>query len=87
MPFATNLTILLVAFSITLTGIASTTSLNFALLSDPLRNDSRDAAKAMALVVAGANAFGMTTPIETEHAIAAAGSYAVGIEPRGRGPV
>ena len=39
-PFAANLTVLLVAFSITLTGIASTTSLNFALLNVALLNES-----------------------------------------------
>jgi hypothetical protein len=37
-------------------------------------------ALALALVVADANAFGMITPIETEPVIAAAGSYALGIE-------
>jgi hypothetical protein len=37
-------------------------------------------ALALASVVADANAFGMITPIETEPVIAAAGSYALGIE-------
>ena len=64
----------LVIFSITLTGIASTTSLNFALLNDLLPH-SRDVAKAMAFVVVGGNIFGMIAPIATGYVIAATGSY------------
>jgi MFS family permease len=74
MPFTSNLAVLLVVFSITLTGIASTTSLNFALLNDLLPN-SRDVAKAMAFVVVGGNIFGMIAPIATGYVIAATGSY------------
>lgn len=73
-PFTTNLAVLLVVFSVTLTGIASTTSLNFALLNDLLPN-SRDVAKAMALVVVGGNVFGMVAPIATGYVIDATGSY------------
>jgi MFS family permease len=73
-PFISNLTVLLVVFSITLTGIASTTSLNFALLNDLLPN-SRDVAKAMAFVVVGGNIFGMIAPIATGYVVAASGSY------------
>ncbi|MFM0158363.1 MFS transporter [Paraburkholderia sediminicola] len=73
-PFISNLTVLLVVFSITLTGIASTTSLNFALLNDLLPN-SRDVAKAMAFVVVGGNIFGMVAPIATGYVVAATGSY------------
>ncbi|AME26830.1 MFS transporter [Burkholderia sp. PAMC 26561] len=73
-PFTSNLVVLLVVFSITLTGIASTTSLNFALLNDLLPN-SRDVAKAMAFVVVGGNIFGMIAPIATGYVIAATGSY------------
>jgi MFS family permease len=73
-PFISNLTVLLVVFSITLTGIASTTSLNFALLNDLLPN-SRDVAKAMAFVVIGGNIFGMIAPIATGYVVAATGSY------------
>lgn len=73
-PFISNLTALLVVFSITLTGIASTTSLNFALLTDLLPN-SRDVAKAMAFVVVGGNIFGMIAPIATGYVVAATGSY------------
>jgi ACS family glucarate transporter-like MFS transporter len=73
-PFISNLTVLLIVFSVTLTGIASTTSLNFALLNDLLPN-SRDVAKAMAFVVVGGNIFGMIAPIATGYVVAATGSY------------
>ena len=73
-PFTSNLAILLVVFSITLTGIASTTSLNFALLNDLLPN-SRNVAKAMAFVVVGGQVFGMIAPIATGYVIQATGSY------------
>jgi MFS family permease len=73
-PFTSNLYALLLVFSITLTGIASTTSLNFALLNDLLPN-SGDVAKAMAFVVVGGNLFGMIAPIATGYVIASTGSY------------
>jgi ACS family glucarate transporter-like MFS transporter len=73
-PFINSLPVLLVVFSITLTGIASTTSLNFALLNDLLPS-SKDVAKAMAFVVVGGNIFGMVAPIATGYVIAATGSY------------
>ncbi|HIE1650184.1 TPA: MFS transporter [Burkholderia cenocepacia] len=73
-PFTSNLATLLVVFSITLTGIASTTSLNFALLNDLLPS-SRDIAKAMAFVVIGGNVFGMVAPIATGYVINTTGSY------------
>ncbi|KUZ38067.1 MFS transporter [Burkholderia territorii] len=73
-PFTSNLAALLVVFSITLTGIASTTSLNFALLNDLLPS-SRDIAKAMAFVVVGGNIFGMVAPIATGYVVNATGSY------------
>jgi ACS family glucarate transporter-like MFS transporter len=59
---------------VTLTGIASTTSLNFALLIDLLPS-SKDVAKAMAFVVVGGNIFGMIAPIATGYVIDATGSY------------
>ncbi|MBN3723999.1 MFS transporter [Burkholderia sp. Ac-20379] len=73
-PFTENLTALLIVFSITLTGIASTTSLNFALLNDLLPS-SRDVGKAMAFVVVGGNIFGMIAPIATGYVVATTGSY------------
>jgi dipeptide/tripeptide permease len=62
------------ALSITLTGIASTRSRNFALLHDLLPN-SRDVARTMAFVVVGGNIFGMIAPIATGIVIGATGSY------------
>jgi MFS family permease len=73
-PFTSNLLVLLLVFSITLAGIASTTSLNFALLNDLLPS-SRDVAKAMAFVVVGGQIFGMIAPIATGYVIEATGSY------------
>ena len=73
-PFTSNLAVLLIVFSITLTGIASTTSLNYALLND-LLPDSLNVAKAMAFLVIGGNAFGMIAPIATGYVIKATGSY------------
>jgi len=73
-PFTSSLTVLLIVFSITLTGIASTTSLNFALLND-LLPDSRDVAKAIAFIVVGGNVFGMVAPIATGYVINMTGSY------------
>jgi nitrate/nitrite transporter NarK len=73
-PFISSFAGLLLVFSITLAGIASTTSLNFALLNDLLPG-SRDVAKAMAFVVVGGNVFGMIAPIATGYVVAATGSY------------
>lgn len=74
LPFAGSLPQLIALFSITLTGIASTTSLNFALLNDMLP-DSRDVAKATAFVVAGGQVFGMVAPIVTGYVVAGTGGY------------
>lgn len=73
-PFTTDLTLLLVVFSVTLTGIASTTSLNFALMNDLLPS-AKDVGKVMAFVVIGGNIFGMVAPIATGYVIDATGSY------------
>jgi len=73
-PFTTSLGVLLVIFSIALAGIASTTSLNFALLNDVLP-EAKHVAKAMAFVVVGGNVFGMIAPIATGYVIQATGSY------------
>jgi MFS family permease len=73
-PFVHSRLLLLAVLSIALSGIASTTALNFALLSDLLPN-SRDMAKAMAFVVTGGNLFGMVAPIATGYVIASTGSF------------
>lgn len=61
--------------SLSLTGIASTTSLTFSLVND-LLPDPRDIGVAMGFVVVGGNVFGMMAPVVTGYVIAATGSYA-----------
>lgn len=73
-PFIDDLRLLVLVFSITLTGIASTTSLNFSLLND-LMPSGQNVAKAMAFVVVGGNLFGMAAPIVTGYVVANSGSY------------
>ncbi|MCW0323471.1 MFS transporter [Pantoea dispersa] len=73
-PFTSNPTVILIVLSVALTGVASTTSLNFALLNDMLPT-SKDVAKAMAFVVVGGNIFGMIAPIATGYVVQASGSY------------
>ncbi|SDH90897.1 MFS transporter, ACS family, glucarate transporter [Pseudomonas abietaniphila] len=73
-PFADDIAVLVLIFSLTLAGIASTTSLNFSLLNDLLPS-SGDVGRAMAFVVVGGNIFGMLAPIVTGYVITATGSY------------
>jgi MFS family permease len=73
-PVVNNIWLLVILFTISLTGVATTTSLNYALLSDLLPN-SRDVGKAMACLVVGGNLFGLVAPIVTGYVIAATGSY------------
>lgn len=73
-PFTQSSTVLLIIFSVALTGVASTTSMNFALLND-LVPSSGDVAKAMAFVVVGGNAFGMVAPILTGYVVNVSGNY------------
>jgi dipeptide/tripeptide permease len=73
-PMVENLWIILLLITISLAGISSTTSLNWALLNDLLSNP-RDVGKAMGFLVVGGNAFGLCAPIVTGYAIAWTGSY------------
>lgn len=73
-PVAQGITQLVVIFSLTLAGIASTTALNFTLLNDMVPS-SGDVGRAMAFVVVGGNIFGMLAPIVTGYVISATGSY------------
>ncbi|MPQ67957.1 MULTISPECIES: MFS transporter [unclassified Pseudomonas] len=73
-PFADDIALLALIFSLTLAGIASTTSLNFSLLNDLLPS-SGDVGRAMAFVVVGGNIFGMLAPVVTGYVISATGSY------------
>ena len=73
-PFINDIWVILGLIALSLTGIAATTSLNFALLNDLLPNP-RDVGIAMAFVVVGGNLFGLMAPIVTGYVIAATGSY------------
>ena len=73
-PMVDSLWALLVLITISLTGIATTTSLNFALLNDLLPN-AKDVGKAMGFVVVGGNLFGLLAPIVTGYVIQITGSY------------
>lgn len=73
-PFVDDIALLVLIFSLTLAGIASTTSLNFSLLNDLLPS-SGDVGRAMAFVVVGGNVFGMLAPVITGYVISATGSY------------
>ncbi|MNP57794.1 Major Facilitator Superfamily protein [compost metagenome] len=74
MPFADSTATLVLISSLTLAGIASTTSLNFSLLNDLLPS-AGDVGRAMAFVVVGGNLFGMAAPIVTGYVIQATASY------------
>lgn len=73
-PFVNSMTVILLIFALVLTGAATTTSQNFALLNDLLPNGG-DVAKAMAVLVVGGNVFGLFAPIVTGYVVAATGSY------------
>ena len=73
-PFVASVPVLLGLIALSLTGIAATTSLNFALLNDLLPNP-RDVGVAMAFLVVGGNLFGLLAPIVTGYVISATGSY------------
>jgi len=73
-PLIDSVGLILVLISLSLTGIAATTSMNFALLND-LLPDPRNVGLAMAFLVVGGNLFGLMAPIVTGYVIALTGSY------------
>lgn len=73
-PFVTQTWLVLALIAISLTGIAATTSLNFALLNDLLPNP-KDVGVAMAFLVVGGNVFGLLAPIVTGYVIELTGSF------------
>ncbi|HEX4986176.1 MAG TPA: MFS transporter [Burkholderiales bacterium] len=73
-PVVDDIWLLLVLFTISLTGMATAISLNFSLVNDLLRNPE-DSGKAMSILIVGGNAFGIIAPIVTGHVIQATGSY------------
>jgi ACS family glucarate transporter-like MFS transporter len=60
--------------TVSLTGISTAVSLNFALTNDLLRN-SQDAGKVTSILVFGGNIFGVMAPIVTGYVIAGSGGY------------
>lgn len=73
-PHLQNVWLILGLIALSLTGVAATTSLNFALLNDLMPNP-RDVGVAMAFLVVGGNTFGLLAPIVTGYVIAGTGSY------------
>ncbi len=73
-PMVDSVALILVLISLSLTGIAATTSMNFALLND-LLPDPRSVGLAMAFLVMGGNVFGLMAPIVTGYVIDLTGSY------------
>jgi ACS family glucarate transporter-like MFS transporter len=73
-PLVQNIWALVAVFAISLSGIATTTTLDFSLLND-LLVDPRNIGKGMAFVVIGGNLFGMMAPIVTGYVIQITGSY------------
>jgi ACS family glucarate transporter-like MFS transporter len=73
-PFVENIWVILTLFTLSLTGMATAISLNFALVNDLLRNPE-DSGKAMAILIVGGNSFGILAPIVTGYVIKITGSY------------
>ena len=73
-PMVDNIALLLVLFTVSLTGMATSLSMNFSLVNDLLRNPE-DSGKAMAILVVGGNSFGIAAPIVTGYVIQGTGNY------------
>jgi len=74
-PLVDQTWLILVLFTVSLTGISTAISLNLALTNDLLRS-AADAGTATSVTVMGGNLFGVLAPIVTGYVIAASGSYA-----------
>jgi ACS family glucarate transporter-like MFS transporter len=73
-PLVSSVWLILGLITLSLAGLASASSLNFALLNDLLPNP-RDVGVATGFMVVGGNSFGMIAPIATGYVIAMTGSY------------
>jgi ACS family glucarate transporter-like MFS transporter len=73
-PFVNSVWLILGLITLSLTGLASASSLNFALLNDLLPKP-RDVGVATAFMVVGGNSFGVIAPIVTGYVIQTTGSY------------
>jgi ACS family glucarate transporter-like MFS transporter len=73
-PFVSEVWMMMVLFTLSLTGIATAIALNFSLVNDLLRNPE-DSGKAMSILVVGGNSFGVLAPIVTGYVIQSTGNY------------
>ena len=73
-PLVQSVWLITLLITLSLTGISSAISLNFALAGDLVRA-SGDIGKAAGIMVFGGNAFGLAAPIVTGYVIAGTGSY------------
>jgi MFS family permease len=73
-PLVESIWMILGLIAISLTGVASTTSLNFALLNDLIRKP-QDVGVAMGFLVVGGNIFGLLAPIVTGYVVAETGHF------------
>jgi ACS family glucarate transporter-like MFS transporter len=73
-PFISSIWAIVLLVTISLTGISTAVSLNFALANDLLRSP-QDAGKTTSIMVVGGNIFGILAPIITGYVIAWSGSY------------
>jgi MFS family permease len=73
-PWVDNAAILLALITLSLTGMGTAVSFNFALLNDQLKSP-QDVGKAMSILVIGGNLSGAAAPIVTGYVIEATGNY------------
>jgi MFS family permease len=75
-PWVSDITLILMLFSLSLTSIGSSVGLNIALASDLLPNPA-NTGKAHGFLVTGGNLFGVLAPIVTGYVVSITGSYDV----------
>jgi MFS family permease len=73
-PMVSNIWVILLLMTVSLTGTSAATGLNNALLTDLLPSSS-NAGTANGVLVVGGNIFGMMAPVVTGYVIAGTGSY------------
>jgi ACS family glucarate transporter-like MFS transporter len=74
-PLVNQVWLIMVLFTVSLTGISTAIAMNVALTCDLLESSS-DAGKATGIATLGGNVFGLLAPIVTGYVIAETGSYA-----------
>jgi ACS family glucarate transporter-like MFS transporter len=73
-PLVDSVPLILLLFTVSLTGLSTGISLNIALAGDLLQSPA-DAGKAMGIQISGGNVFGLMAPIVTGYVIAYTGGY------------